>query len=243
MISDNGQQFACHRFHGFAEQYGFHRVTSSPRHPQSNGLVERGVQIVKGLLKKAQQSGGDFQLALLAHRTAPQETTGLAPARLLMGTQPTTTLPATSVQLRPFVANPRQVQQRDGLQKQRQKQNFDARHGCRELQPLQRNDHVLVWNMKTRRWRIPAVVKTVINPRSYVVKLAGGGQIRRNRQQLQLRPSDTCKIVEEDEQEEEQVGNANTDEQAEEQQEQINRTRSGRQVRKPGWKKEYVCYN
>ncbi|XP_062510134.1 uncharacterized protein LOC134186237 [Corticium candelabrum] len=167
-----------------------------------------------------------------------------------MGRQLRTTLPATSVQLRPVVVNSQQVQQRDGLQKQRQKKNFDARHGCRELQPLQRNDHVLVWDTRTRRWRIPAVVMTVINPRSYVVKLAGGGQIRRNRQQLQLRPSDTCKrvediqeMVEEDEQEEEQVGNANTDKQAQEQQEQINRTRSGGQVREPGWKKDYVCYN
>ena len=33
VISDNGPQFACHQFHGFAEQYGFHHVTSSPRHP------------------------------------------------------------------------------------------------------------------------------------------------------------------------------------------------------------------
>ena len=49
--------------------------------------------------------------------------------------------------------------------------------------------------------------------------------------------------MEEDEQEKEEVGNANTDEQAEEQQEQINRTRSGRQVREPGWKKDYVCFN
>ena len=191
-----------------------------------------------------------LQLALLAYRTAPQETTGISPAQLLMGRQLRTTLPATSVQLRPVVVNSQQVQQRDGLQKQRQKKNFDARHGCRELQPLQRNDHVLVWDTRTRRWRIPAVVMTVINPRSYVVKLAGGGQIRRNRQQLQLRPSDTCKrvediqeMVEEDEQEEEQVGNANTDKQAQEQQEQINRTRSGGQVREPGWKKDYVCYN
>ena len=128
--------------------------------------MERGgVQTVKGLLKEAQQSGGDFQLALLAYRTAPQETTGISPSQLLMGRHLRTTLPATSVQLRPVVVNPQQVQQRDGLQKQCQKQNFDARHECREFQPLQRNDHVLVWDMKTRRWRIPAVVMTVINPR------------------------------------------------------------------------------
>ena len=75
MISDNGPQFVCHQFHGFSEQYGFHHVTSSPRHPQSNGLVEREVQTVKGLLKKAQQSEGDFQLGMLEYRTAPQETT------------------------------------------------------------------------------------------------------------------------------------------------------------------------
>ena len=133
VISDNGPQSACHQFHSFAEKYGIQHITSSPRHPQSNGLVERGVQTVKASLKKAHYSGGDFQLALLAYTMAPQETTGISPAQLLMGRKLRTTLPATSGQLRPVVVDPQEVRLRDGLQKERQKKYFDAHHGCWDL--------------------------------------------------------------------------------------------------------------
>ena len=51
--TDNGPQFSCTAFSDFAELFGFKHVTSSPRYPQSNELVEKGVKIVKRLLSKA----------------------------------------------------------------------------------------------------------------------------------------------------------------------------------------------
>ena len=42
--------------------------TSSPKHPQSNGLAEKTVGIIKNLIKK---SGDEFYLGLLAYRFTP----------------------------------------------------------------------------------------------------------------------------------------------------------------------------
>ena len=67
VVSDNGPQFASEAYNKFAREYGFHHVTSSPYHPEGNSEAERGVQIVKNLLKKAK----DPYLAMLAYRSTP----------------------------------------------------------------------------------------------------------------------------------------------------------------------------
>lgn len=53
LISDNGPQYRCKEFEIFSNTWDFHRITTSPYHPQSNGLAEKTVQIAKSLLKKA----------------------------------------------------------------------------------------------------------------------------------------------------------------------------------------------
>ena len=65
--SDNGPQFDSAEFANFASQYGFTHKTSSPRFPQSNGLVELAVKTVKQLL----QQSDDHCLALLNFRSTP----------------------------------------------------------------------------------------------------------------------------------------------------------------------------
>jgi len=50
---DNGPQF---EFSQFALSYSFHHITSRPRCPQSNGLVERMVQTIKHLLRQGKES-------------------------------------------------------------------------------------------------------------------------------------------------------------------------------------------
>ena len=50
--SDNGPQFDSAKFSYFAKEWGFKHSTSSPRFPQANRKVERGVRTVKNLLTK-----------------------------------------------------------------------------------------------------------------------------------------------------------------------------------------------
>ena len=55
VMSDNGPQFSAATFSSFATEYGFTHYTSSPRYPQANGEVERGVRTVKTRQKRAQK--------------------------------------------------------------------------------------------------------------------------------------------------------------------------------------------
>ncbi len=71
VVSDNGPCYNCNEWRQFAEQYGFHHVTSSPQHAQGNGKAEKRVHIIKQLLKKATDSKSDPYLALLSYRSAP----------------------------------------------------------------------------------------------------------------------------------------------------------------------------
>ena len=95
-FSDNGPQFSSNAFAQFAEEYAFTHITTSPRYSQANWEVERAVQTVKHLLKKAQ----DPYRALLAYRATPLES-GLCPAELLMGRKICTQVPTVPAQLIP----------------------------------------------------------------------------------------------------------------------------------------------
>lgn len=72
-------------------------VTSSPEYAQSNGKAEKGVHILKQLLKKAADSKSDPYLALLNYRTSSLEC-GMAPAEMLMNLKLRTSLPSCSKQ-------------------------------------------------------------------------------------------------------------------------------------------------
>ena len=52
--SDNGGCYASQKFQAFCDSNGIEHSTSSLRYPQSNGLVERCVRIVKRMWDKSQ---------------------------------------------------------------------------------------------------------------------------------------------------------------------------------------------
>lgn len=83
LVSDNGPQYSSKEMQEFAALYGFQHVTSSPHHPQSNGMAERAVKTAKNLLEKS----ADPHMALLSYRTTPLPWCGRSPAELLMGSQ------------------------------------------------------------------------------------------------------------------------------------------------------------
>ena len=68
-FSDNGLQFSSKEFKEFVNKYQFKHTTSSPKYPQSYGLIESSVKIVKNLLKKSKSDGSDFYLNLLVYRS------------------------------------------------------------------------------------------------------------------------------------------------------------------------------
>lgn len=193
VCSDNGPCYNSKEFQEFAVEYDFKHVTSSPLYPQSNGKAEKGVHIVKMLLKKAVSSKSDPYLALLNYRASPLEH-GLSPAEMLMGRKLRTTLP--------YLTQPKKIK---GLQKKqmqlkkRQKMNYDKT--SRSLRPLANNDTVRLEDCNT--WHRKATVLEEVYPRSYTVKTEDGQILRRNRRSLlktqETVPQDTSPVESETE--------------------------------------------
>jgi len=94
LMGDN-MPFNSKACHDFAKDWNFDLVWSSPRFSQSNGMVERAVQTVKTLLKKAKEDGKDPYIALLQHRCAPLSGSTVSPAQLLMNRTLRTKLPTS----------------------------------------------------------------------------------------------------------------------------------------------------
>lgn len=174
VCSDNGPCYSGRDFQKFAEEYGFQHVTSSPLYPQSNGKAEKGVHIVKLLLKKAVDSQSDPYLALLNYRASPLEH-GVSPAEILMGRRLQTTLPCLATQ------NKRKYLKRKQKHlKLRQKANYDK--ASKSLEPLSNNDTVRLEDSNT--WTKKATVLEEVKPRSYTVRTEDGQILRRNRRSL-----------------------------------------------------------
>lgn len=174
VVSDNGPCYNCREWQQFAKHYGFHHVTSSPHHPQANGKAEKGVHIIKQLLKKATDSKSDPYLALLSYRSAPLDC-GQSPAELLMNRKLCTTLPCYT-----------EVKQRNEMQskmenlKWKQKQRYDK--STRALRPLRKDDVVRIQDQDA--WNKKATVLQEIGPRSYEVRTEEGHVFRRNHRNL-----------------------------------------------------------
>lgn len=151
-------------------KYDFKHVTSSPEYAQSNGKTEKGVHILKQLLKKAADSKSDPYLALLNNRTSPLEC-GMAPAEMLMNRKLQTTLPSCSKQK----ANVK-IKQKLKQLKYRQKLYYDR---AAKLHPLVRDDVVRI--NSDENWSKKAIVMQEVAPRSsHTVKTDDGQIFRQN---------------------------------------------------------------
>ena len=148
------------------------------------------VQTVKSILKKGNRRDRRLlsRVTSLPNSCSREYCTGFSPAQLLMGHRLRSTLPSLFYLLQPKVVYPDQVQRRDAESKSKQASYFDGRHGVRDLKELhlQPGDHVLVWDMQSRDWRIPAILHQKVTQRSHQVKLRNGVILRRNRHKLKF---------------------------------------------------------
>ena len=96
VVTDNGPQYSSQTFTAFADAHGFTHRTSSPIYPQSNGVSERAVKTIKGLLKKSE----DQCETLLAYSATPLSN-GYSTAEILMGRKLRTTVPVVPSSLGP----------------------------------------------------------------------------------------------------------------------------------------------
>ena len=67
LVSDNGPCYASEAFTKIMQEYNVNHIRSSPHYPQSNGLAEKFVEIVKSLFHKAREEGADLFKALMIY--------------------------------------------------------------------------------------------------------------------------------------------------------------------------------
>lgn len=177
VITDNGSQFACANFNDFAIQYGFCHVTTSPHFPQANGQVERMVQTVKNMLKKAD----DPYKALLAYRNTPIDDIGMSPAQLFLGRRLKTDLPTTTPLLDTNNSSFKEVQMRLKTRKMMRNVNADI-HCGKELRNLYKGEKVIMRH--NNEWTPAIVHEKTSAPKSYVLQNSNGKKFRRNRRHI-----------------------------------------------------------
>ena len=71
LISDNGPCYSTEASTSVMNAYYVNNITSSPHYPQSDGLAEKFVQIVKSLFYKTKEEGKDLFKCLMIYHNTP----------------------------------------------------------------------------------------------------------------------------------------------------------------------------
>lgn len=146
VFRDNGPQFVNASFQSFSKDWDFRHTTSSPYFPQSNGLEEKSVGVVKRLMQKARDGGSSFYMGLLAYRSTPLEC-GNSLAYLLMGRHLRSNLPMSEDLL--MTEGSEKVKELKEQQKAKQKIYYDQ--GTHHLPELCAGEEVR-FKDKTNTW-------------------------------------------------------------------------------------------
>lgn len=99
IVTDNGPPFDSLELSDYCKRMGIQLMHSPAYHPQSNGLAERSVGVVKlNLLKQMLDARGSRSVQeridnfLFSHRNTPSTVTGFSPAEILLKQRPKTKL-------------------------------------------------------------------------------------------------------------------------------------------------------
>ena len=77
-------------------EYNVNHITSSPHYPQSNGLGEKYVQIVKNVFHKAKEEGKVLYQCLMIYHNTPLSSTLQSPMQILKSRAARSSLPMSN---------------------------------------------------------------------------------------------------------------------------------------------------
>lgn len=187
LVSDGGPQFSSFNFDNFARDWGFSCIKSSPRYPQSNGMVERAKQTIKKMLRKAVEDNKDLDLVLLMYRNTPIEN-NTSPSQILMSRKLRDILPSVESALKPKLINYKEYNKNIQVKQQKQKTYYNKK--CKKLKSLRNNQKVRFQNTLGSQWSFGKVVDRV-RDRSYKIEKEDGSYVTRNRRFIEIVPNET----------------------------------------------------
>ena len=180
MVSDNGTAFTSDEFKQFCATNGIKHIRSAPRHPSTNGLAERAVQIFKSSIMKM---GTDIPLEvqvnrfLFKYRTTPQSTTQETPSQLLMNRCLRTPLSMLQADLGSRIEA-----------KQTSQAHFHDK-GCK-TRNFTKGDKVYTHSGGPKIEWLPGIIESATGPISYTIKLTNGGIVKRHVDHIRKRHTD-----------------------------------------------------
>ncbi len=164
----------------FAKDWNFQVVTRSPGYPQSNGLAEKGVGLVKEIMRKNNWKEDSFYQGLLEHRNLPLKHIGYSPAQLMLGRICKTSIPVSAELLKPAI-NEGVL---DKLEKRQNSYITNYNRSAKDLPKLIQGDKI--WYKHGAQWKQGNVKESASAPRSFLIKGNNGAEYRRNRRDLKL---------------------------------------------------------
>ena len=96
LVSDNGPCYVSKMFTSLMKEYAVNHTTSSPHYPQSNGLAEKFVQIVKNLFHKAKDEATNIYKCLMIYCNTPLASTSKSPMQMLQQRSARSQLPMSN---------------------------------------------------------------------------------------------------------------------------------------------------
>ena len=125
-LTDNYPQFIAAEYECFAKDWNFKHITSSPYHSQGHGRAEATVKAVKNIVRKCQ----DPKLALHLRNT-PTKGHQTSPAQRLMSRRTRTTIPTSTLLLKPEIVDSVAVKEEMTAQRKVTKLNYDKKSSPR----------------------------------------------------------------------------------------------------------------
>ena len=172
LVSDNGPCYRGKQFSEFLRRKGIKHTTSSPYYPQSNGLAEAYVKVVKNMMRKAQKCKVRFNDMLYQYRTSPVAGKRESPIELLEQRRPRTNMPYLGKGDQKFKSTPYYPAPKAGSHK------YPVGASVMHHTPP-RPGYYTVW--------YPAKIKTLLKePKAYLLEDREGKVFRRTEQHIRL---------------------------------------------------------
>lgn len=184
IMGDNNplNSYECHEY---ARSIGSAIVTSSPYYPRSNGLAEKAVGIAERIMLKCSETGTHYLDGLREYNNTPLTGLKESPAQILMSRMCRTVVPTLRSNLKPKVSEVRDQL----IERQEQKKVEHDRKAIKKAKTFNLGELVVV--RRERKWEKAKVIRKHSAPRSYIIRLENGREIRRNSWHLMLSKSST----------------------------------------------------
>ena len=165
LISDNGPCYVAETFTSLMKEYAVNHITSSSHYPQSNGLAEKFVQIVKNLFYKVKDEGTDIYKCLMIYHNIPLASMSKSPMQMLQERSARSQLPMSNAACRQL-----------GIAAE---QTTASKNQHLPSHDLHTGQEVMCQDSITKRW-FPTTIKALCpGPRSYQIQTSEGVIYRR----------------------------------------------------------------